>query len=94
MDIIVKEGVDKMKVIDEMTEYVLVFKDNTEMYKNYEGEFISENRNETDELFEQFQEQVEQYYAKTWVKYETLDDEESDWYETDVDVIYDYRNNE
>lgn len=79
-----------MKVTDEVTEYCLIFKENTEMYKNYSGEFFSEDKDETDELFEQFKEQVEQYYEKTWVQY----DEDSDWYETDVNIIYDYRDYE
>lgn len=79
-----------MKVTDEVIEYCLIFKENTEMYKNYSGKFFSEDREETDELFEQFKEQIEQYYEKTWVQY----DEESDWYETDVDIIYDYRDYE
>lgn len=79
-----------MKVTDEVTEYCLLFKEGTEMYKNYGGEFFSEDKDETDELFEQFKEQIEQYYEKTWVQY----DEDSDWYETDVNIIYDYKDYE
>lgn len=70
--------------MESVTEYILIFKDNTEMSKAYNGEFISENRNDTDELFEQFQEQVEQYYEKTWVR----NNEDEDWEEDYVDIIY------
>ena len=70
--------------MENVTEYILIFKDNTEMSKAYNGEFISENRNDTDELFEQFQEQVEQYYEKTWVR----NNENEDWEEDYVDIIY------
>lgn len=79
--------------MEEITEYVLTFKDNTDMYRAYDGEFISENKDDTDELFEQFKEQVEQYYEKTWVKY-TSRNKDSDWYESDVNIIYDYRDEE
>lgn len=77
-----------MKSINETTEYYLVFKDNTPMGKEYDGEFISENKDETDKLFEKCKEQVEQYYSKTWEKYKSV------WCETDVVVIYDYRKEE
>lgn len=70
--------------MESMTEYTLIFKDNTEMSKAYNGEFISENRNDTDEIFEQFQEQVEQYYEKTWIR----NNEDEDWEEDYVDIIY------
>lgn len=70
--------------MESVTEYILIFKDNTEMSKAYNGEFISENRNDTDELFEQFQEQIEQYYEKTWVR----NNEDEDWKEDYVDIIY------
>lgn len=70
--------------MESVTEYILIFKDNTEMSKAYNGEFISENKNDTDELFEQFQEQVEQYYEKTWVR----NNEDKDWEEDYVDIIY------
>lgn len=70
--------------MESVTEYILIFKDNTEMSKAYNGEFISENKNDTDELFEQFQEQVEQYYEKTWVR----NNEDEDWEEDYVDIIY------
>lgn len=77
-----------MKSINETTEYYLVFKDNTPMGKEYDGEFISENKDETDKLFEKCKEQVEQYYSKTWEKHKSV------WCETDVVVIYDYRKEE
>lgn len=73
--------------MEEIVEYTLIFKEDTELYKAYDGEFISEDRADTDDLFEKFQEQVEQYYEKTWVRY-TSRNEDSDWYETEVNIIY------
>lgn len=74
-----------MKAINEVTEYYLVFKDDTPIGKEYDGEFISEDKDETDKLFKKYKEQVKQYYAKTWENYKSV------WCETDVEVIYDYR---
>lgn len=74
-----------MKAINEVTEYYLVFKDDTPIGKEYDGEFISEDKDETDKLFKKYKEQVKQYYAKTWEKCKSV------WCETDVEVIYDYR---
>lgn len=76
--------------MEEITEYILIFKDNTDMYKAYDGEFISEDSDDTDELFEQFQEQVEQYIEKTWVR----NNDDEDWYETDVNILYNSRDKE
>lgn len=76
--------------MEEVTEYILIFKDNTDMYKVYDGEFISEDSDDTDELFEQFQEQVEQYIEKTWVR----NNDDEDWYETDVNILYNSRDKE
>lgn len=76
--------------MEEVTEYILTFKDNTDMYKAYDGEFISEDSDDTDELFEQFQEQVEQYIEKTWVR----NNDDEDWYETDVNILYNNRDKE
>ena len=76
--------------MEEVTEYILIFKDNTDMYKTYDGEFISEDSDDTDELFEQFQEQVKQYIEKTWVR----NNDDEDWYETDVNILYNSRDKE
>ena len=54
--------------MEEITEYILKFKEETDMDKAYDGEFISENKEEIDKLFEQFQEQVELYFEKVWEK--------------------------
>ena len=74
-----------MKKNDEVIEYCLIFKDNTDMAEIYSGEFFSEDKSEIDEMFEEYKEQVEQYYAKKWKS------EDGEWDETDVEVIYDYR---
>lgn len=79
--------------MEEIIEYTLIFKENTDMYKAYDGEFISEDRKDTDELFEQFKKQVEQYFEKTWVRY-TSRNEDSDWYESDVNIIYNCKDEE
>ena len=71
--------------MEEITEYILKFKEGTDMYKAYDGEFISENKEETDKLFEQFQEQVELYFEKVWEK--AMGEEY--WGEKDVWIIYD-----
>ena len=76
--------------MEEVTEYILIFKDNTDMYKVYDGEFISEDSDDTNKLFEEFQEQVEQYIEKTWVK----NNGDEDWYETDVNILYNSRDKE
>lgn len=71
--------------MEEVTEYTLRFKEGTDMDKAYDGEFISENKEETDKLFEQFQEQVELYFEKVWKK--AIRNEF--WEEKDVWIIYD-----
>lgn len=74
-----------MEKSDEVIEYCLIFKDNTDMAETYSGEFFSEDKSEIDEMFEEYKGQVEQYYAKKWKN------EDGEFYETDVEVIYDYR---
>ena len=68
----------------EIWEYGIIFKNNTDGYKRYDGEFIHEDKGEADNVFENYKEDVEQYYAKQWVKY----GEDADWIENDVEVIY------
>lgn len=76
--------------MEEVTEYTLRFKEGTDMDKAYDGEFISENREETDNLFEQFQEQVELYFEKVWER----EIEEEYWIEKDVLIIYNCKEQE
>ena len=71
--------------MEEITEYILKFKEGTDMDKAYDGEFISEDKEETDKLFEQFQEQVELYFEKVWKKATGKEY----WEEKDVWIIYD-----
>ena len=71
---------------DSVTEYTITFSDG-ELYDEYGGEFISEDKDEADELFDSIKaenklDQVEQYYAKTWIW------EGSDYSEDDVKVYY------
>ena len=71
---------------DSVTEYTITFSDG-ELYDEYDGEFISEDKDEADELFDSIKaenklDQVEQYYAKTWIW------EGSDYSEDDVKVYY------
>lgn len=67
-----------------ITEYILTFKEGTDLDKQYSGEFISENKDQTDFIFENHEEQVEQYYSKDWVKY----NEDDDWEEDYVGIFY------
>mgnify|MGYP004495193607 CR=1 FL=1 len=69
---------------ERITEYILFFKEGTDLDKQYNGEFISENREETDFIFENNKEQIEQYYSKDWVIYGGNDD----WNEDDVEIFY------
>lgn len=66
----------------QITEYTLLFKENTELHKQYDGEYISENIDDTDDIFGQNKDQVEQYYSKRWI----LDGQ--DWKEDYVEVYY------
>lgn len=63
-------------------EYNIIFKENTELYKEYDGEFISEDKEETDRIFNENKEQVEQYFSKEWIF------NGSDYIENNVDVFY------
>ena len=72
---------------DTVTEYTITFNDG-ELYDEYEGEFISEDKSEADDLFNEIKEdgklnQVFQYYAKTWEI-----DEDGDYGEGDTEVYY------
>lgn len=73
--------------VDTVTEYTITFNDG-ELYNNYDGEFISEDKSEADDLFNEIKEngqlnQVSQYYAKTWEI-----DEDGNYTEGDVEVYY------
>ena len=46
-----------------ITEYTLIFKENTELFNEYDGEYITENREETDFIFENKTEQIEKDFA-------------------------------
>ena len=63
-------------------EYNIIFKENTELYKEYDGEFISEDKEETDRIFDENKEQIEQYFSKEWIF------NGSDYIENNVDVFY------
>lgn len=72
---------------DTVTEYTITFNDG-ELYDEYDGEFISEDKSETDDLFNEIKEngqinQVFQYYAKTWEM-----DEDGNYLEGDTEVYY------
>ena len=78
-------------VYEPQVEYVISFNDynNGELYKQYRGEVISEDKDYTDEIFEELRqahklEGVDQYYKKTW----EWDPINEDWYETDVEVYF------
>lgn len=64
-----------------ITEYTILFKVGTEGYNEY-GEFISEEKEETDELFEEYKNDIEQYFSKEWHF------DGTDWVEGYVEVFY------
>ena len=63
-------------------EYNIIFKENTELYKEYDGEFISEDKEETDRIFDENKEQIEQYFSKEWIY------DGSDYVEGNVEILY------
>lgn len=63
-------------------EYNIIFKENTELYKEYDGEFISEDKEETDRIFDENKEQIEQYFSKEWIY------DDSDYVEGNVEILY------
>lgn len=65
-----------------IVEYNIIFKENTELYKEYDGEFISEDKEETDRIFDENKEQIEQYFSKEWIF------NGSDYIENNVDIFY------
>lgn len=75
---------DNNEEAQQLWEYTVIFKDNTDGHKRYNGEFIHEDKSEADNVFELYKNDVEQYYAKEWIKY----CEDEDWIENDVEVIY------
>lgn len=77
--------------MESIYEYVITFKDNTDLYKKYDGEFITENKQEADELFDSIKvsnklDQVEQYYCKEWISEGNGNFENAE--EGDVDVFF------
>lgn len=67
--------------MEKITEYTLIFKDNTELGEIYSGEYITECKNESDKIFEENKEQVDQYYAKDWIFVN------GDWQEDFVEIF-------
>lgn len=70
--------------MERIREYSLIFKEGTDLHKKYDGEFISENKEEVDYLFENDIEQVKEYYAKEWVR----ENKDEDWEEDDFEIYY------
>ena len=68
--------------MEKVVEYTIIFKDNSKIGEEYGGEFITENKCESNEIFEKNKEQISQYYSKEWV---FIDD---DWRENTVDIFY------
>lgn len=64
-----------------ITEYTILFKVGTEGYNEY-GEFTSEEKEETDGLFEEYKNDIEQYFSKEWHF------DGADWVEGYVEVFY------
>ncbi len=64
-----------------ITEYTVLFKVGTDVYNEY-GEFTSEEKEEIDGLFEEYKNDVEQYFSKEWHF------DGADWVEGYVEVLY------
>ena len=64
-----------------ITEYTILFKVGTEGYNEYR-EFTSEEKEETDGLFEEYKNDIEQYFSKEWHF------DGADWVEGYVEVFY------
>lgn len=68
--------------METITEYTLIFKENTELFNEYDGEYITENKEETDFIFENKTEQIDEYYSKDWIY------ANNDWQEDKVEFFY------
>ena len=73
---------------EDVVEYVISFEPG-EYYDEYQGEFITDDKDEADDLFDELKEehkldQVSQYIEKTW-EWDRINEE---YYETDVDVYF------
>lgn len=68
--------------MERVTEYTIIFKDNAELGNKYKGEYITEDKSESDKIFEENKEQIDQYYAKDWVFVN------NDWQEDSVKVFF------
>lgn len=66
----------------ETVEYTLIFKKDTELYEQYNGEYTSEDIDDTNEIFTEYKQQVRQYFSKKWILID------NDWIEDYVEVYY------
>lgn len=79
---------------ERITEYTILFKSGTELYKQYEGEFITEDKDEAEDLIQELEnenkmDQVEQYFSKDWVRYyDPFDEDYTEWEEDTVQIYY------
>ena len=70
-------------------EYTILFEDGSEIGEQYHGEFITEDKDEADDLFNELKEehkldQVFEYFRKVW-EWDRVNEE---YYETDVEVYF------
>lgn len=63
-------------------EYVFIIEENTDLDKQYNGEFITEDEEEAKDFFEENFLFIEQYFSKEW---ENIDGE---WIEGNVEIFY------
>lgn len=63
-------------------EYVFIIEENTDLDKQYNGEFITEDEEEAKGFFEENFLFIEQYFSKEW---ENIDGE---WIEGKVEIFY------
>lgn len=67
--------------MEKIKEYIFIIEENTDLDKQYNGEFITEDEEEAKDFFEENFLFIEQYFSKEW---ENIDGE---WIEGNVEIF-------
>lgn len=68
--------------METIKEYIFIIEENTDLDKQYNGEFITEDEEEAKTFFEENFLFIEQYFSKEWVNID------GEWIEGKVEVFY------
>lgn len=68
--------------METIKEYIFIIEENTDLDKQYNGEFITEDEEEAKAFFEENFLFIEQYFSKEWVNID------GEWIEGKVEVFY------